>query len=105
MPAQELQALATFLTETDRGFHVVWGPPGVGKSTLLARMTQLLRWAPELRDQATPGLEWPGLRITVVEYFIRRGATDTATLLLARAELLCWSTEGPILMHSAATEG
>ena len=78
----ELQALATFLTETDRGFHVVWGPPGVGKSTLLARMTQLLRWAPELRDQATPGLEWPGLRITVVEYFIRRGATDTATRLL-----------------------
>lgn len=78
----ELQALATFLAETDRGFHVVWGPPGVGKSTLLARTIELLRWTPELRDQASPGLTWPALELTVVEYFIRRGSTDTATALL-----------------------
>lgn len=78
----ELQALATFLDETDRGFHVVWGPPGVGKSTLLARMTQLLRWDPKLREQASPGIEWPELRIEVMEYFIRRGSTDTAAKLL-----------------------
>ena len=78
----ELQALATFLSGTDRGFHVVWGPPGVGKSTLLARMTQLLRWDPEIREQASPGIQWPELRIEVVEYFIRRGSTDTAAQLL-----------------------
>ena len=79
---KELQGLATFLTETDRGFHVVWGPPGVGKSTLLARMTQLLRWDPELREQASPGITWPELNIEVVEYFIRRGSTDTAAKML-----------------------
>ncbi len=78
----ELQALATFLAENDRGFHVVWGPPGVGKSALLARMVQLLGWAPELREQACPGVGWPELRIEVVEYFVRRGATDSATQLL-----------------------
>jgi hypothetical protein len=49
---------------------------------LLARMTQLLRWTDELRQQASPGIDWPVLDITVVEYFIRRGSTDTATAML-----------------------
>jgi hypothetical protein len=44
-----------------RGFHVVWGPPGVGKSALLARVVQLCRWEPALRAGAAPAVDWTAL--------------------------------------------
>jgi hypothetical protein len=95
--SRELEALMGGLER--RGFHVVWGNPGVGKSALIARVVQLCRWEPELRAQAAPDVAWPQMplalpvsdavdpragarvRVHVVEYFIRRGANATASQL------------------------
>jgi hypothetical protein len=58
--SDELATLAKGLSKR-RGFHVVWGPPGVGKSALLARFVQLCRWEPSLRAEAAPGVDWSKL--------------------------------------------
>lgn len=79
---EELALLAEKLRNLRRGFFVVWGAPGVGKSTLLARMIQMLRWSPDLRQQSDSQIEWPDLSIDVIEFFIRRGSTDTAVQFL-----------------------
>ena len=103
--AAELTALASGLGKA-RGFQVVWGPPGVGKSALLARFVQLCRWAPELRAKAAELVDWASLplplplpddaaperaesteradstealaEVFVVEFLIRRGTNATA---------------------------
>ena len=94
---RELEALIGGLAGC--GFHVVWGNPGVGKSTLIARAVQLCKWEPQLRAQAEPAVAWSTLplplpeggepdsmaarveRVHVVEYFIRRGTNATASQL------------------------
>ena len=74
---EELQQISDFITNNSSGFLCVWGPPGVGKSALLARVSQLLSYSPEIRNQQESAVEWPELKFTTVEYFIRRGSTET----------------------------
>jgi hypothetical protein len=50
----------------------------VGKSALLARVTQIARYNLEVRHMMEEGNNWPDSKIYLVEYFIRRGATDNA---------------------------
>ena len=75
----ELQKTSDFITTNNKGFLTIFGPPGVGKSALLARVTQLLNYAPEIRAQLETVVKWPELKVHIVEYFIRRGATETAS--------------------------
>ena len=74
---EELQQISDFITNNSSGFLCVWGPPGVGKSALLARVSQLLSYSPEIRNQQESTVEWPELKFTTVEYFIRRNSSDT----------------------------
>jgi hypothetical protein len=81
---QELDQLAGFLAGTDRGFVILQGPPGVGKSSVLARMSQALLHKDQ-REEAwaeSPKKPDPGTQFRVVEYFIRRDSTDTAAKML-----------------------
>jgi hypothetical protein len=76
---EELKHVSEFLETNEKGFYCIWGSPGVGKSALLARVSQLLSYAPEIRQQAELEVTWPNLKISTVEYFIRRGSTETIT--------------------------
>jgi hypothetical protein len=76
---KELRDIASFLSSEQLNFLCVWGPPGVGKSALLARASQITRYSAEVRQTMEEGSNWPDLRIHLMEYFIRRGATDTAS--------------------------
>ena len=76
---KELGDIANFLSDENHRFLCIWGPPGVGKSALLARATQVARCSPEIRESINEGNQWPDLKLHLVEYFIRRGATETAT--------------------------
>lgn len=71
----QLAELAGFL-EQSRGFLMVWGSPGVGKSALIARAAQILDWAPGLREQVYPDLPQVDAKLSLIPYFIRRGATS-----------------------------
>jgi hypothetical protein len=75
---KELSAIAHYLSDENHRFLCIWGPPGVGKSALLARATQLARCSPEIRETIEEGNQWPNVKLHLVEYFIRRGATETA---------------------------
>ena len=75
---KELGDIANFLSDDNQRFLCIWGPPGVGKSALLARATQVARCSPEIRETMHEGKQWPDVKLHLVEYFIRRGATDTA---------------------------
>lgn len=74
---KELGEVCTWLRECQSGFRMIWGPPGVGKSALLARLTQILRWSNEVRSDAYPDLPMPEARVHVVEYFLRRGEVSS----------------------------
>jgi hypothetical protein len=74
----ELSDIASFLTSESLAVLCIWGPPGVGKSALLARVTQIARYNLEVRHMMEEGNNWPDSKIYLVEYFIRRGATDNA---------------------------
>jgi hypothetical protein len=76
---KELGEIASFLSNDDCRFLCIWGPPGVGKSALLARATQLARCSPEVRESMDVGSNWPETKLHLIEYFIRRGATETAS--------------------------
>jgi hypothetical protein len=81
----ELKRMAEFTESQSHGFLMVWGGPGIGKSALLARFFQVLKWPAELR--ATEHLESrrpDGSRTHTLEYFIRRATnrTDTADFFL-----------------------
>ena len=76
---KELGDIANFLSDDNQRFLCIWGPPGVGKSALLARATQVARCSPEIRETIHEGNQWPDAKLHLVEYFIRRGATDTAS--------------------------
>lgn len=75
---KELNQIASFISEENNQFLCIWGPPGVGKSALLARSSQILRYNPEVREVLEEGHQWPEQRVYLVDYFIRRGSTDTA---------------------------
>jgi len=77
----ELTRFVEHLTEHSEGFFMLWGPPGVGKSALLARFAELIRWAPERRAEAYPELEWPDHHYQIVDYYIRRGSSDKVSEL------------------------
>jgi hypothetical protein len=74
----EFEKIAHFLKGRSKGFLTYWGPPGAGKSALMARLVQMLRTTPEQRSALYPGVEWPALGFFVLEYFIRRGKSDTS---------------------------
>ncbi len=81
---EELGQWADFVANNDQGFFIIQGPPGVGKSAVLARMIQTLVH-PGQRDQAWTEADKqpdPELEFKVVEYFIRRDSTDTAAKML-----------------------
>lgn len=75
----ELNKIATFLSNDEHRFLCIWGPPGVGKSALLARATQVARCSQEVRESIDESGQWPDFKLHLVEYFIRRGATETAS--------------------------
>ncbi len=75
---QELEQISEFITKP-YGFLTIWGPPGVGKSALLARTTQILRYNEEIKEMLDDSKQWTQTKVHIVEYFIRRGATDNAT--------------------------
>lgn len=75
---EELNTISSFLTNESNRFLCIWGPPGVGKSALLARTAQILRCSPEIRETIESGVNWPENKLFLVEFFIRRGATETA---------------------------
>jgi len=76
---KELGDIASFLSSEEYRFLCIWGPPGVGKSALLARATQIARCSQEVRESIDESGQWPDSKLHLVEYFIRRGATETAS--------------------------
>jgi len=76
---KELGDIANFLSGDTHRFLCIWGPPGVGKSALLARATQIARCSPEIRESIHESNQWPDVKLHLIEYFIRRGATETAS--------------------------
>lgn len=76
---KELNEIASFLSKEEYRFLCIWGPPGVGKSALLARATQLARSSKEVRESIEESEQWPNTKLYLVEYFLRRGATETAS--------------------------
>jgi hypothetical protein len=74
----ELAQIASFLNTEENQFLCIWGPPGVGKSALLARSAQILRYNPEVREVLENGDDWPQAKVHLVDYFIRRGSKNTA---------------------------
>lgn len=75
----ELGQIASFLSDEQMRFLCIWGPPGVGKSALLARATQIARCSSEVRETMEDSAQWPQGKLHLIEYFIRRGATETAS--------------------------
>lgn len=76
----ELEKIASFINQAESGFLCIWGPPGVGKSALLARSTDLLKYSYETWENSNEKEHiWREKKIYTVEYFIRRGSTDTAS--------------------------
>ncbi len=75
---EELGKIASFLKDENNRFLCIWGAPGVGKSTLLARSSQIIKAAPEHRQVMEEGNDWSFTDFHLVEYFIRNGSSDTA---------------------------
>lgn len=75
---KELSTIASFINSDVNQFLCIWGPPGVGKSALLARSSQILRYNPEVREVLEHGEEWPNSKVFLVDFFIRRGSKNTA---------------------------
>lgn len=68
---EELRRIFGFLAGDEGGFLTVWGNPGVGKSTVLARVTQVLGWHEERRREAYPTLQVPEGTVYTMGYFVR----------------------------------
>lgn len=74
----ELQARVDALTRRDRACTLLWAPPGVGKSALMARTVAYLGWAAQTQADAYPEFKPPAidgtaLKLHVVRCFVRRG--------------------------------
>ena len=82
----DLQALVGDLASRDRGATVLWAPPGMGKSALMARAVDYLSWSPDTQRDAYPEFAPPTvedrpLTLHVVRCFVRRGGfTDVRAL-------------------------
>ena len=75
---RELRLLLEDLAKRDRGMLVVWAPPGMGKSALVARAVDYFSWSEQTQRDAYPDLTPPALDGTpltlhVVSCFVRRG--------------------------------
>ncbi|MEN9396382.1 MAG: hypothetical protein RLZ81_912 [Pseudomonadota bacterium] len=83
---KELQVLVSDLANRDRGFTVLWAPPGMGKSALMARAVDYLSWSDDTQRDAYPEFTPPAfedqpLNLHVVRCFVRRGGfTDVREL-------------------------
>ena len=55
----ELRALVGKFATRTRGFVMLWGAPGIGKSALLARLLQYIDWSEESQRAAYPEIEPP----------------------------------------------
>jgi len=74
----ELINIANFISSEPNGFLCIWGSPGVGKSALLAKCVQVLRMHTNLRMDIEDADHWPLGPVHLLEFFIRRGASDTS---------------------------
>ncbi|MCP5495440.1 MAG: NACHT domain-containing protein [Leptospiraceae bacterium] len=79
----ELKRIIDFASDKDQDFLFFWGNPGIGKSALLARVSQILGWKPELQQEYDFTINKSINKIHVIEYFIRRdmNTTDTGSML------------------------
>lgn len=78
---EEIRDLLAFVRRKPPGIRLYWGPPGAGKSALLARALQILRWPADLRQRE--GYEAPDsgdLTLHVLEFFIWRGQRETTAI-------------------------
>ncbi len=75
---EELGKMLRFVEDRSRGFLMVWGGPGIGKSALLARYFQILGWPPEMRvaEELGPRRDGGGA-VKTLEYFIKKATNNT----------------------------
>jgi hypothetical protein len=71
----ELEKIAKFVDSESDQFLCVWGPPGVGKSALLARSVLILRGLSQESSYIDAGDYWPKIKIYVFEYFFNSDDT------------------------------
>jgi hypothetical protein len=76
---EELKQLETFFREEAKGHFFIWGGPGIGKSTLVARALQLSRASQEKGGATEEEAFAVGKDIHFIEYFIRRGTDHART--------------------------
>lgn len=76
---EELRRILRFVARSPRGLMMVWGGPGVGKSALLARAIQVMKWPAEIREAEDLTTPSPLGEVRVFEYFIRRGQRTANT--------------------------
>ena len=77
---EQIADLVHFCSGPSRGIRMIWGGPGIGKSALMARLVQILKWPEDVRlaelGEAMPkGSEDHPVpaQFEVLEYMIRRG--------------------------------
>jgi hypothetical protein len=76
---EELKQLESFFREKTKGHFFIWGGPGIGKSTLVARALQLSRASQEKGGATEEEAFAVGKDIHFIEYFIRRGTDHART--------------------------
>ncbi len=74
----ELGRLIDDLGRRERGFLMVWGAPGIGKSALLARAIEYLSWSEATQRDAYPDLEPPSFLARSTEGAADLGAPPAA---------------------------
>jgi hypothetical protein len=75
----ELKQLESFFRDKNRGHFFIWGGPGIGKSTLVARALHLSRASQEKGGSTEEESFTVGKDIHFIEYFIRRGTDHART--------------------------
>ena len=84
---KQIADLVHFCSGPSRGIRMIWGGPGIGKSALMARLVQILKWPEDVRraelGEAMPkgSEEHPvPAQFEVLEYFVRRGEASANAL-------------------------
>ena len=72
---QDIRQILEFINTNHHGFLVIWGKPGIGKSALLARVIQLVRMKPELRQYELNKHHQPKHDLLILEYFLEKQTT------------------------------
>ncbi len=87
---KELNDIISFIFNRKEKFLFYWGNPGIGKSALLARAIQILKWPKDFQIQSGIfPIDTNINNIDVIEYFFRRGAdTENAGGMLEYINLL-----------------